>query len=302
MNDTMPTLTTLEHLRIFVAVAEREHVTKAAEALHVTQSAASGAIAMIEARHDIKLFNRVGRRIELTEAGRMFLTEARAVLARAADAERTLAEFQGLQRGSLSLVASQTIASYWLPPILARFHTRYPKVEVSIALANTESAADTVLSGAAELGFIEGEIDDPALAHWQIAKDAMVLVSRDHEAHPVTPAKLREARWIMRERGSGTRSTFEQAMRGMGIDPDLLDIALTLPSNEAVLAAVREGVGYAALSRRVVEAAVAARMVQILPISLPERPFYAIRQIERYQSRAADAFLETVKLAAEPGA
>ncbi len=302
MNDTMPMLTTLEHLRIFVAVAEREHVTKAAEALHVTQSAASGAIAMIEARHDIKLFNRVGRRIELTEAGRVFLTEARAVLARAADAERTLAEFHGLQRGSLRLVASQTIASYWLPPTLARFHTRYPKVEVSVALANTESAADTVLSGAAELGFIEGEMDDPALAHWQVATDAMVLVSRHGEAPPVTLATLREARWIMRERGSGTRSTFEHAMRGMEIDPDLLDIALTLPSNEAVLAAVREGVGCAALSQRVVEAAVAARMVRILPISLPDRPFYAIRQIERYQSRAADAFLETIKPATEPGA
>lgn len=301
MNDTMPILTTLEHLRIFVAVAEREHVTKAAEALHVTQSAASGAIAMIEARHDIKLFNRVGRRIELTDAGRVFLTEARAVLARAVDAERTLAEFQGLQRGSLRLVASQTIASYWLPPILARFHNRYPKVEVSVALANTERAADTVLSGAAELGFIEGEMDDPALAHWQVATDAMVLVSRHGEVPPATPATLREVRWVMRERGSGTRSTFEHAMHGMEIDPGLLDIALTLPSNEAVLAAVREGVGCAALSRRVVEAAVAARMVQILPISLPERPFYAIRQIERYQSRAADAFLKTIKLATEPG-
>jgi DNA-binding transcriptional LysR family regulator len=88
----------------------------------------------------------------------------------------------------------------------------------------------------------------------------------------------------------------------MEIDPDLLDIALTLPSNEAVLAAVREGVGCAALSQRVVEAAVAARMVRILPISLPDRPFYAIRQIERYQSRAADAFLETIKPATEPGA
>lgn len=103
---------TLEQLRIFVGVAEREHVTRAAEALNITQSAASGAIAALEARHGVPLFHRVGRGIELTEAGAMFLVEARAVLGRAAHAELALAEYGGLQRGTLKLVASQTIASY----------------------------------------------------------------------------------------------------------------------------------------------------------------------------------------------
>jgi DNA-binding transcriptional LysR family regulator len=117
---------TLEQLRIFVGVAEREHMTRAAEALGVTQSAASAAIAL-EARHDVPLFNRVGRGIELTEAGRMFLDEARAVLGRAATAELTLAEYGGLKRGTLRLVASQTIASYWLPSRLAQFHSRHPR-------------------------------------------------------------------------------------------------------------------------------------------------------------------------------
>ncbi|MGC7532343.1 LysR family transcriptional regulator, partial [Pandoraea pneumonica] len=90
----------LEQLRIFLAVAEREHVTRAAEVLNVTQSAASGAIAALEAQHDVKLFHRVGRRIELTDAGRMFADEARAVLARAASAELALSEYGGLKRGN----------------------------------------------------------------------------------------------------------------------------------------------------------------------------------------------------------
>jgi len=112
---------TLEQLRIFVAVAEREHVTRAAEALHVTQSAASAAIAALEGRHNVPLFHRVGRRIELTDAGRMFLAEARAVLAKAASAELALGEYGGLKRGNLRLVASQTITAYWLPERLAAF-------------------------------------------------------------------------------------------------------------------------------------------------------------------------------------
>jgi DNA-binding transcriptional LysR family regulator len=90
---------TLEQLRIFVAVAERQHVSQAAQALNLVQSAVSHAIAALETRHDTKLFDRVGRRIELTDAGRMFLGEARAVLARAEAAELALSEIGGLKRG-----------------------------------------------------------------------------------------------------------------------------------------------------------------------------------------------------------
>src|ERR1700741_461652 len=90
---------TLEQLRIFVAVAERQHVTRAAEALNLTQSSASAAVAALESRHGTRLFHRVGRGIELTEAGRLFLGEAKAVLARAEAAELALAELGGLKRG-----------------------------------------------------------------------------------------------------------------------------------------------------------------------------------------------------------
>ncbi|MGA7972648.1 MAG: LysR family transcriptional regulator, partial [Pseudolabrys sp.] len=105
---------TLEQLRIFVAVAACEHVTRAAESLRLTQSAVSAAISALESRYNVSLFDRVGRRIELNESGRLFLGEARAVLARAAAAELALSEMSGLKRGTLSVYASQTIASYWL--------------------------------------------------------------------------------------------------------------------------------------------------------------------------------------------
>ena len=90
---------TLEQLRIFVAVAEREHVTKAATELNLTQSATSAAVAALEMRHAVKLFDRIGRHITLTDAGRLFLAEARAVLSRAASAEAVLADLAGLKRG-----------------------------------------------------------------------------------------------------------------------------------------------------------------------------------------------------------
>ncbi|OAN62259.1 LysR family transcriptional regulator [Sphingomonas sp. TDK1] len=284
---------TLEQLRIFVAVAEREHMTRAAEAVGVTQSAASAAIATLEARHDIKLFHRVGRGIELTDAGRFFLDEARAVLARAAEAALALGEYAGLKRGHLRLVASQTIAAYWLPERLAMFHRRYPDIELSVAIANTEGAARSVRDGEAELGFVEGMVDDPALAHWKVGEDRMLLVSSTH-ADAITNAWLSAAPWVMREPGSGTRSTFETAIRDRGLDPRDLNVVLTLPSNESVLAAVRAGVGAAMLSQLVVLPLLEARALFALPFALPPRRFHGLRQKERYRSKAADALLEVI--------
>jgi DNA-binding transcriptional LysR family regulator len=285
---------TLEQLRIFVGVAEREHMTRAAKALNVTQSAASAAIAALEARHDVVLFHRIGRRIELTEVGRVFLDEARAVLGRAASAELALSEFAGMKRGTLHLVASQTIVGYWLPRHLAAFRSRYPQIFVDLAIANTEQAAHSVTAGTAELGFVEGTIDDGAISHWPIAHDRLLLVGTDPVAH-IDNEWLQSARWIMRESGSGTRSTFEEALRIRGIDPETLDIALTLPSNESVRTAVEEGGGVTVLSALVVARALSTGVLHALPFEFPARPFFALRHKERYRSKPADALLDLIK-------
>ncbi len=285
---------TLEQLRIFVAVAEREHVTHAAEAMNIKQSAASGAIAALEARHEVALFHRVGRRIEITEAGRMFLVEARAVLGRVAEAEQALADFGEMKRGSLRLVASQTIASYWLPPHLAAFHARYPQIVVELAIDNTEGAAKRVADGSAELGFVEGTVDAATLTQWVVARDRLTLVSATG-APRVDTAWVRAATWIVREQGSGTRSSFEDILRVRGIEPTELRIGMTLPSNEAIRTAVEAGAGVAVLSHLVVAQAIDAGKLIEVPLDLPERSFRALRHKQRYRSRAADALTILLK-------
>ena len=285
---------TLEQLRIFVAVAEREHVTHAAEAMNITQSAASGAIAALETRHGVALFHRVGRRIEMTEAGRMFLIEARAVLGRVAEVEQALADFGEMKRGSLRLVASQTIASYWLPPHLAAFHARHPQIVVELAIDNTEGAAKRVVDGSAELGFVEGSVDSATLTQTVIATDRLTLVAGTGATH-VDAAWVRAATWIVREQGSGTRSSFEDVLRTRGIDPSELRIGMTLPSNEAVRTAVEAGAGVAVLSHLVVAQAIEAGRLIELPLDLPDRPFRALRHKERYRTRAADALTTLLK-------
>lgn len=285
---------TLEQLRIFIAVAERQHVTRAAEALHITQSAASNAIAALEAQYGVPLFHRIGRRIELTEAGAMFLDEARAVLGRASAAELALADYGTLKRGTLRVVASQTVASYWLPARLAAFHARYPGIAIELSIDNSEGAARRVLDGVAELGVVEGTINEPALASWTVGEDRMLLVGAS-AGQVVDEDWLRAARWIVREQGSGTRSTFEAVLRARGFDPRDLNIAMVMPSNEAVCSAVEAGAGVAVLSEFVVRRALAVGDLHEYALPMPARPFHALRHKERYRTGMADALVAILR-------
>ena len=285
---------TLEQLRIFVAVAEREHMTRAAADLHLTQSATSAAIAALEARYDTKLFDRIGRRIELTAAGRLFLDEARAVLARAAAAEALLTDLSGLKRGALSLAASQTVANYWLPPLLHEFQSRYPGVTLSLRIGNSQQVAGWVREASADIGVIEGSIDDPLLHSSIVADDDLVLCVAPH--HPwatirsVTAEMVKATPWVVREAGSGTRAVLDEWLPSLGLTAADLTIALTLPSNESVRSAVAAGAGATVISRVVVEARLRAGSLIAIEAALPKRHFYALRHKERHVTRARQAF------------
>jgi DNA-binding transcriptional LysR family regulator len=287
---------TLEQLRIFVAVAEREHVTRAAQALNLTQSAVSAAVRALEAEHGVEMFDRIGRGIALTEAGRLFLTEARAVLDRAASAELALAELSGLQRGSLHIHASQTIVSYWLPQRLVRFRAAHPGIVCQVSMSNTYGVARAVEAGDAELGLIEGEVEQPDLLQRAVARDRLVIIaaSKANAAgrRKLTAADLAGLTWIVREEGSGTRSEFVQAMRRVGLAPEQLQIGLELPSNEAVRAAVEDGAGAAMVSELVARPGIEAGRLRKLAFPPTTRAFSVLRHYKRYLSKAASAMLD----------
>lgn len=284
---------TLEQLRVFVCVAECEHMTRAAQTLNLTQSATSAAIAALEERHGVKLFDRIGRRIALTGAGRAFFAEARAVLARAATAEQTLADLAGLKTGALAIAASQTVGGYWLPRRIAEFHARYPGVAVALRLANTDAVAELTRAGEVDLGFVEGEVEDPALDATAIDEDELLIVAAGRaraSLENLDADGLAAATWVTREKGSGTRAAFESALAAFGVDIARRHIAFELPSNEAICAAVAAGAGLAVMSRLVVDAAIKAGDLAAAPLVLPRRRFFVLRHRQRYESQAARAF------------
>lgn len=287
---------TLEQLRIFLAVAEGQHVTRAAKRLGLSQSAVSAAIAALETRHAVQLFDRVGRRIVLTEVGNAFLREAQAVLAQAETAELMLEDFSSTPRGRLRIHASQTVASYWLPSRLVALHDKYPKIAVEMSIGNTAQVADAVQDGRADLGLIEGEVTHLALRRQVVVRDSLCLImAPDHpraKQATLDPAEYMTEDWILREQGSGTRSEFEAVLEAHALGVQNLSIALELPSNEAVIAAVSSGRYFSVLSQRAVVASEAAGWIITRPVPHPSRPFAVLTHPDRHRTHAMRVMLD----------
>lgn len=285
---------TLDQLRIFVAVAELEHVTRASTTLNMTQSAVSSAISVMESRHGVTMFHRVGRGIQLSAEGAEFLPVAKAILAQVRTAGAVRGDLAGLRRGSVSIFASQTIANSWLPSRLVVFNQSHPLVKLNIQIGNTAECADAVQNGTAETGLIEGRIDQQAFAVSLVARDRLIIVvGAEHPwatVPPNLPEDLGKTKWVMREHGSGTRSSFERALASYDTMLSEVSIAMELPSNEAICEAVAAGTLAAVVSETVALGKLQAGTLFQIDFDLGTREFRLIRHRERPLSAAATMF------------
>lgn len=276
---------TPEQLRIFIAVAEHGHVTRAAALLGMSQSAASAAIKALELGSGVRLFNRVGRAIELSPTGLRFLPEAKAVLERIAEARRVLENASQTVAGSIAIAASQTIAGYWLPRRLAAFQDSHPAVRLDVSIGNTRQVENKVLDGTADMGLVEGRTESDILRRTRVGVDRLMLVvAKSHpEVAELSPGQpdISSLRWIVREAGSGTREVLQDLARRMAVPFDSLSIFLVLPGNEAVVQAVEAGAGAAIISELVVGKAVAQGALRHVPLTLPPREFAVISHRDR---------------------
>ncbi len=264
---------TLTQLKIFIMVAELGNVTKAAERLGLTQSAASAAIASIENNYQVKLFERVGRSVELSETGKRFLPEAQNTIRSARATVRNLRSLSGKTYGNLHISASQTIANYWLPQRLATFHSRNPEVMLNVTMSNTRDVEQAVLKGNANIGFVEGEITSDKLELITVDQDQPLIVasakrwsSFGMSTNNINPKTVP---WVVRERGSGTRKILEDFINQSNLDWDSLDIILELPSNESVREAVIAGVGATLISKHVVNLSLQSGLLKSATLNFP---------------------------------
>lgn len=294
---------TLDQLEIFLAVAQHLHFTRAAESLYITQPSVSAAIQHLEAQSNVKLFNRVGRRIELTTAGQLLQQEAKKIFQQVELAERGLQELNDLQKGELKLGASQTIGSYWLPLFISQFKQRHPGIRVDCTLGNTQEISTGTMSGLFDLGFVEGTVESSALVTLTqqiVGSDRLqIVVGQSHpwfEQETISIEDLLTTAWVMREVGSGTRQQFEQALWRSGFEPAALTVILEVKNGEMVKSVVEQGIGAAAISDLIIAKELqleTLRSIQIkewLDSTLLVRSFQLLKHRERFQTRISQAF------------
>lgn len=244
----------LHRLRVFYTVAQHLSFSRAAEELYTSQPNVSSHIAKLEDELGVQLFHRLGTRIALTDAGRTVWSYAQRLFELTEELERALDELKGLDRGYLRLVAASVSGLYLLPPLVARFQAEHRGLEVTLHLTNTEGVVEAMLSNQADLGFVEASVSVPGLQVQPYTRDELVLVAAPWHAlsarPTVTPKNLVGETLVIREEGSGTRKTVEEALARWGVRPQRV---LVLNGCEGVKRGVAAGLGVAFVSQCAIE-------------------------------------------------
>ena len=282
----------LRQLEVFLATARYENVTRAAETLAMSQSAASGSLKELERQFDMKLFDRLGKRLQLSELGQQLRPQIESLLEQARSLEQALTGEDVV--GRLEIGATLTIGNYIAVNMIADFRQQNARSDIILRVANTETIAKQVAGFELDMGLIEGELQHPDLdiVHWR--RDELVVFAAPN--HPLSTSTalsdqdLLTLPWIVREPGSGTRQAFDRAMQGILTD---LHIGMELQHTEGIKRAVEAGLGVGCLSQICV--AEAFKRGSLVPLKVPGRDFrrewYLITHRDKFHSAALKRWL-----------
>lgn len=276
---------TLRQLQVFVATAHHENISKAADDLSMSQSAASAALKDFESQFNIQLFDRIGKRLQMNEMGGQIQPKAEGILSMAGELEQDLLQHNAF--GPIKLGATLTIGNYLAVEMINTYLEEAPDSKVSLHVANTSNIVEGILNFDIDIGLIEGELQHPDLIIRPWRKDNLVCFSSPE--HPITQKgplnddDISSLKWILREQGSGTRQTFDRAMSGL---IHRLDILLELQHTEAIKRAVETGLGVSCLSQLTLSEAF--KRGSLVPLNLAkrtfDRQFYVIIHRHKYMS------------------
>ncbi len=240
---------TLRQLQVFEAVARHRSYTRAARELHLTQPAVSMQIKQLEEALGLPLFEQIGKRIYLTDAGREMDHYGRMISQQLADAEAVLGDLKGLRRGRLDLAVAST-ANYFATRLLAEFCRRHEGVVFSLDVTNRERLLDHLERNDIDLVIMGRPPEQRPLVAEAFLENPLVLIAPpDHPLvgeRAIPLSRLRRERFLVRERGSGTRSAMERFFAASGAS---LASGMEMNSNEAIKQAVQAGLGLGIVSR-----------------------------------------------------
>jgi DNA-binding transcriptional LysR family regulator len=285
----------LDQLRIFQAVAQTRSFTRAAEIVHLTQPGISKHIRQMEEYYGVPLFDRLGRKVALTQAGEILFEATQEIMALAGAAEERIQELAGMRAGRLRLGASFPIGVYILPGVLAAFRKSYPDVELTLNISTSEEIEAEVLANKLDIGLVSGEVHDPRLLVKQFMTDELVVIApHDHKwtaKGRVKAEELISETFIWAAPGAGIRAVVEERLKAKGL---ALHRVIDFVNLEGVKHAVEAGLGISIQPRMILQREMAAGSLKALRLADmdSEVAYLYVYRKKRHVSAAAKAFLE----------
>lgn len=285
-------------LQVFLSVAKHLNYTRAAEEVNLSQPSVSVRMRQLERDLGSKLFEQLGKKVALTEAGQLLIPYATRVIAILEDVRHAVDELKGLERGSLRIGASTTPGMYLVPQTIAHFKQRYPRVEVHLAVRDTRQIEEGVIQNEFDFGFVGGHLagDDVDVIPW--LTDQIVLVTapkhRLAQKKSVKPHDLQKERFIIREPGSATRAAILTHLQKRDVE---MNTIMEMENPESVKKAVQSGLGIAFISKFAVETELKARTlvnVHVRGLDI-QRELKIVFRKDKHLGRAAQAFIEIAR-------
>ncbi|MBI5303991.1 MAG: LysR family transcriptional regulator [Chloroflexi bacterium] len=258
-------------LQVFLVAAEEENFSAAARKLHLSQPAISFQVQSLEEHLNVQLFQRTGKRISLTDAGRDLMPLAREMVNLSARIEETMCLQQGIVKGHIQIGCSTSPGKYVLPQLIGAYRKQYPDVQFSVQVMSREDVEEKLLRKEIHIGVLSIPSRHKELECWRLFDDELVLIVG--ATHPwatrdmVTPAELNEVDWILREGGAATRQLIASTLMEHRLSADDLNVGMELGSVEAVEAAVEAGHGVSFVSRVAVKRGLELGRIKIVPVA-----------------------------------
>src|SRR6266508_339215 len=288
----------IRDLQVFLAVSTRLNFTRAGEDVHLSQPSVSVRMRQLEEELGVKLFEQLGKRVALTDAGQLLVPYATRVIAAMSDARDAIDGLQGLERGALRIGASTTPGMYVIPRTIAHFKRRYPKIEVHLTVKDTRQIEEGVIRNEFDFGFVGGHLagDEVEVLPW-ITDEIILIVPLGHRLagkRSVTPQDLSSEKFIFREQGSATRAVVATHLRKCHIE---VAAVMEIENPESVKKAVQHGLGIAFISAFAAETDLKAKTLVAVEIGNLKirRELKIVYRRDKHLSRAAQTFIEVAR-------
>ncbi|AGL03467.1 selenium metabolism-associated LysR family transcriptional regulator [Desulfoscipio gibsoniae] len=288
----------IERFKVFSKVAQFKSFTRAADELFMTQPAISKNIKLIEDFYGVVLFRRIGKHIELTEAGNKLLQFANEILKLADEAKEALNEDKLQSEEKIVISSGSTVGVYILPEVLKSFLKKYPKVQFTIEISNAQKILDEFVDGSIDVGIIGALVHKTSLKYLPFISEELKLIVAKH--HPwcqkseISASDLKSQPFFLREKGSGLRYVVEERLRKAGIE---LDNVTEMPNNEAIVKLVEAGLGVSIVSEYAIAEDLELNRVKTVKIKNLDlhRYFYLLYNEEKMSSKTFNNFIDYLR-------